>query len=70
MCTRVLILMYQAHVLAKSTQDTETRASLTHNHAQKQQSLHYLPVVVVDHDVVWLDVSVHHSHTVAVVEGT
>ena len=31
--------------------------------------LSYFSVLVVDHDVVWLDVSVHDAHAVAVVEG-
>lgn len=29
----------------------------------------HLSVLVVDHDIVWLDVSVHDPHTVTVVQG-
>ena len=30
----------------------------------------HLPVTVINHDVVWFDISVHDAHTVAVVQGS
>lgn len=29
----------------------------------------YLSVFMIDHDIVWLDISVHNPHTVAVVQS-
>ena len=44
-------------------------AQITGTRLKPIRKENYLSVFVVDHDVVWLNISVHDSHTVAIVQG-
>ena len=62
-----LIGQYQRHM---NTQPPGCYSKRCHRNSLDPNKRHhtYLPIVVVDHDVVWFDVSVHDSHAVTVVE--
>lgn len=40
------------------------------HHRGHTETATHLSVLMVDHDIVWLDVSVHDSHAVTIVEGS
>lgn len=46
-----------------------TQKKQQHTNKETQTNVQYLSVLVINHDIVGLDVSVHDSHTVAVIQG-